>query len=151
MIKPPISLMFLYKKRQNQLWWKQTLWYQKIIKNLAQVFIWTHQETKQVYEWLWREWKKKKRVAVEEKIEYEESQPLQDRGYTLMSSTNEVDVSLCHWRQDGQPSAIHPLYWCPLLHANMISSPSGKVGAAYLTGRHPLCSRESWWKHKRKG
>lgn len=52
---------------------------------------------------------------------------------------NEVAVYLYCWRQDGQPFAIHPLYCRMLVHANMISSPCGKVCAVFLTGRHPPC------------
>lgn len=60
--------------------------------------------------------------------------PLEKNRYIVKSLTNEVDVYLYHWRQDGQPSAIRPLYCCILVHANMSSSPGGKVGTVFLTG-----------------
>lgn len=66
-------------------------------------------------------------------------------------TNNEVALYLYCWRQDGQPFAIHPLYCLTLVHANMSSSPSGKVCAVSLTSWHPPCWREGLLEHKREG
>lgn len=78
-----------------------------------------------------KEWRKSERKL----------QPQEETRHIMKSWINEVDVYLYHQRQDGQPSAIHPLYCCILVHANMISSPGGKVFAVFLTGWHPPCWR----------